>query len=175
MLVGASIGQATTETITSITYNGVNLTSVGFQNSPGNQMRVEIWSLVAPPTGTYNVVVNFSSAPIDGATIGVMTFTGVNQTTPLGGLKTAAGVSTSASTTVSSAVGELVFGVVGVDDGTDYNLAPDAGQTEQWDLKTNEANGGGSTEAGAASVVTSWTWGAAAADDWAVGSVSIRP
>ena len=36
-----------------------------------------------------------------------------------------------------------------------------------------EINGGGITEAGAASVPVSWTWGGG--DDWAIGGVSIKP
>ncbi|MFQ5566191.1 MAG: DUF4347 domain-containing protein, partial [Paracoccaceae bacterium] len=112
----------------------------------------------------------------DGAVIGVMTFTGVDQTTPLGAFASDSGFSASASTTVSSAPGELVFGVVGVDDGTDYDLTTGAGagQTVHWDLAISEGNGAGSTEAGAASVVTSWSW-TAVADDWAIAGVSIRP
>ncbi|MEE9597348.1 MAG: choice-of-anchor Q domain-containing protein, partial [Acidiferrobacterales bacterium] len=111
----------------------------------------------------------------DGAAIGVMTFTGVDQTTPLGPFASATGPAAgSASIPVTSAAGELVFGVVGVDDGTDYDLIPGAGQTEHWDLSISEGNGGGSTEAGAGpSVVTSWTW--PGSDDWAIAGVSIKP
>ena len=50
---------------------------------------------------------------------------------------------------------------------------PGSGQTEHWDLKQNEDNADGSTEAGAASVTTSWTW--SGSDDWAVGGISIKP
>ena len=177
MLVGVSIAQVSVETVSSITYNGgaQSLSPRGSINSPGGQIRVEIWSLVAPAAVTADVVVNFSSPAADGAMIGVMTFTGVDQTTPLGTFAPAsANTGGSASVDVSSAVGELVFGVLGVDDVVDYNLAPGPGQTpEKWDLALNAGNGGGSTEASAApTVATSWTW--LGDDEWAVAGISIK-
>ena len=72
--------------------------------------------------------------------------------------------------------GELVFGIIAVDEDADYDLAPGAGQTETldgWDLYPgNGINGGGGTKAGAASVDMSWTW--SRSDNWAVGGVSIK-
>ena len=144
MLVGVSMNLAGgPETVSSITYNGVNLSLVGTRLD--GDSRVEIWSLVNPDLGTHDVDIVFSGTP-DGNTAGVMTFTGVDQTTPLGAFGSGSGAGSSASATVSSAVNELVYGVIAVDDITDYDLIPGAGQTETWDLKAPEVNGGGSTE-----------------------------
>jgi hypothetical protein len=173
MLVGVSFGKGISDTVDSITYNGANLTYVG-SHGGGSDPRVEIWSLVAPDVGTNNLVVNFSGGSgTEGATAGVTTFTGVEQSTPLGTFASANGTSTQASTTVSSAANELVFGVVGVRGDDNFNLSPGSGQTEQWDVHTSGTNGGASTEEGAASVVTSWIWGDE--NRWAVGGVSIKP
>jgi hypothetical protein len=174
MVVGVSITKETggAPSVSSITYNGVALSPVGSRATSDNKGRIEIWQLVAPATGTNNVVVTLSAAP-DDATVGVMTFTGVDQSTPLGAFASATADSGTASVTVASAANELVFDTLVVEGSADKALAPGAGQTERWDLyQAPRANGGGSTEAGAASVVMSWTF---ATDKWAIGGVSIKP
>jgi Tfp pilus assembly protein PilX len=175
MLVGVSITRETggAPSVSSITYNVVqNLSLVGAQATSDGKGRIEIWKLVAPDTGTHNVVVTLSAAP-DSATAGVMTFTGVDPSTPLGAFASAMADSGTASVTVASAANELVFDTLVVEGSADKALAPGAGQTERWDLyQAPTGNGGGSTEAGAASVVMSWTF---TADKWSVGGVSIKP
>jgi len=176
MLVGVSIVKETVgaPTVSSITYNGVGLSLVGAQATSDSEGRIEIWRLVAPATGANNVVVNLSAVP-QSATVGVMTFTGVHQTTPLGTFAPALGESTSASVAVTSAAGELVFDTLVLQKTADVDFLPGAGQTERWDLfqGPGSANGGGSTEAGAASVTMSWSW--SGTDKWAIGGVSIKP
>jgi hypothetical protein len=83
MLVGVSINNDGLETVTSVTYNGVGLSFVG-ADARSDDARVEIWSLVAPATGTHDVVITFSGDLQQEAIAGVMTFTGVDQSTPLG-------------------------------------------------------------------------------------------
>ncbi|QEF97024.1 hypothetical protein Mal15_10540 [Stieleria maiorica] len=173
MLVGISFGQDMGDVVSSVTYNGVSLTLVGTQeHADPSKSRVEIWSLVAPDVGTHNIVVNFSGTNHQGATVGVMTFTDVDQTTPVGTFTGDQGTSGTPSVTVSSTNNDLVFGVVGVDDNSDWDFTPGSGQTEHWDLFSSQANGSGTTEDGAASVVTSWTYGAST--PWAAGAVSIK-
>ncbi len=173
MLVGISFGRDEFESVSSVTYNGTNLTLVGAQDhSQPDRARVEIWSLVAPDTGTYDVVVNLTGSIHRGASIGVMTFNGVDQTSALGTFGSAEGTSAAPSATIASATGELVFGVVAFDSTSDQDLSPGAGQTEYWDLFIDRANGAGSTEAGAASVVTSWS--GVPIGEWVVGGVSIK-
>jgi hypothetical protein len=83
MLVGVAINNNQSETVSSMTYNGAALTLVGTAASTTNT-RVEIWRRIAPSTGTHDVVITFSGNLRMGARAGVMTFTGVHQTTPLG-------------------------------------------------------------------------------------------
>jgi hypothetical protein len=171
MLVGVSIGQDSPPSVSSITYNGSSLTSEGFVQSLDGGT-VEIFSLIAPTAGTFKVNVTLSGA--GNTNVGVMTFTGVDQSTPLGTFASASGDATSGTVAVSSAADELVFGVVTVNTLINENLVPGGGQTEQWDLFTGkESNGGGSIEAGAASVDMSWTW--TDSTGWAIGGVSIKP
>lgn len=174
MLVGVSFGLVSSETVDTITYNSVALNFEGARNSPSTQARVEIWSLIAPDTGSHNVVVDFTAAAGDGAMIGVMTFENVNQADPLRAIASAAGNTGGASVNVGSGAGEVVFAVVAVDDGTNYNLAPGGSQNEVWDLHLNEGNGGGSRQPGAGPTVNAnWSW--PGTDDWAVAGISIKP
>ncbi len=173
MLVGISFGKTNGDSVSSVTYDGVALTHVGSQDDVSSESRVEIWRLVAPATGTADVVVTFSGTGHEDATIGVMTFTGVDQSTPLGVFAGAQGDSTSPSVTVASATNELVFGVAAYNNSNNGDFVPGAGQTERWDLfGGGSANGSGTTEAGAASVVTSWT--IPDSSKWAAGGVSIK-
>lgn len=178
MLVGVSItkeaGGAPSVSATS-NYNGTTLTFVGALSTPDDKGRVEVWRLLAPATGTHDLTINLSATP-DGATVGVMTFTGVDQATPLGAFASAQNDSGTASVNVNSAVGELIFAALVVEGGGDIDLVPGAGQTERWDLwqaGTATTNGGGSTKAGAAGAVP-MTW-AFSSDKWAIGGVSIKP
>jgi uncharacterized repeat protein (TIGR01451 family) len=149
----------------------VPLTKVGSTQNAGDGARAEIWRLVGPATGVHDVVVTLSGS--NEATVGVMTLTAVDQTTPLGAYASGSGDDTSGSATANSATGELVFDVIAVKD-VDQPLAPGAGQTERWDLFTgSNANGGGSTAPGASAVVMSWSW--VQGTDWAIGAVPIRP
>jgi Tol biopolymer transport system component len=174
MLVGISFGEDKGDTVSSVTYNGTALTFVGAQDtSDTTKARVEIWSLVAPDTGTHNVVVSFSDTNHEGATIGVMTFTGADQLTPLGTFSSAEGSDAAPTTAVSSAADELVFGLAAFNDSSDYDFSPGGGQTERWDLYDNKTNGAGSTEAGAATVTTSWSL--PTSGPWAAAGISIKP
>jgi hypothetical protein len=172
LLVGVSMSNPGARTVSSISYDSQALSFVGSENNSNDKSRIEIWSLVAPNTGTNNLVVTLSGANGNGFTVGAMTFTGVDQATPLGTFSSASGHSAGGSTVVSSAAGELVFSTLNIQSTNNEDLIPDAGQTEHWDLHQNRADGGGSTAPGAASVTMSWSFGN---DEWALGAVSIKP
>jgi hypothetical protein len=177
MLVGISINNDGLETVTSVTWKGTeNLNLVGSATNV-DDARVEIWRLVNPSTGSGDVVINFSAVLQRGAVAGVTTFTGVNQSTPLGTFAQATGNnSTPATVNVTSAAGELVFGVVAAEYQT---VATGPGQAERWNTTipttTGPTTGAGSTEPGAGSVTTSWTIADPSNVHWAVGGVSIKP
>ncbi|NOR21375.1 MAG: hypothetical protein GQ476_01560 [Candidatus Aminicenantes bacterium] len=108
--------------------------------------RVEIWRLIAPDTGTYDVVVTFSADLLQEGFAGVVTFTGVHQTTPLPTFASAAGDGITATVDVSSATGELVFEVLAAEYSTSATVG--AGQTERWNIFLSNSLGAGSTEPG---------------------------
>ena len=172
MLVGVSMAPKSGYTVSSITYNGDNLSVVGTRQE-SDKARIEIWSLIAPDIGAHDVVVTLSSSDHEGAAVGVMTFTGVDQSTPLGTFTSAIDDSDSPSVNVTSAAGELVFDTLALEEDGAQNIAPGSGQTERWDLDSNKTNGGGSTEPGAANVTMSWS--ITDSRKWALGAVPIKP
>jgi len=111
--------------------------------------RVEIWKLVAPPTGIYNVVITFSADLLRYAAVGVITFTGVNQTDPLGSFAGNNATSNAASVVVPSATGDLVLGVLGCETCTSVTFTAPA--TQRWNHIAGGSNeiGAGATSAGA--------------------------
>lgn len=157
--------------VTGVTYNGVALTAVPSGSTNNGQYYITAYYLVAPDTGTHDIVVTTTGSVFDfGA--GAVSYTDVHQTIPLGTAVTATGTSTTPSVTVSSAADELVDdGLVIIHSGT---LSVGAGQTQRW----NAIAGGfikyaGSTEGGAASTTMSWSNSSSQA--WAIVAVPIKP
>jgi len=172
LMVGTSLRDGN-KTVTTVTYGGTPLTRRGFQNGAGNANRVEIWSLIAPSSGTANVVVSLSGT-ID-VVGGAISFSGVDQATPFGTFVSAQGTSTAPSVTATSAAGEVVLDTLATD-GDAASATVGAGQTEQWNLATGVAGGNvigaGSTEPGASSVVMSWTLGVS--KQWSIGALPLK-
>jgi uncharacterized repeat protein (TIGR01451 family) len=78
-----NVNNSTAAAITSVTYNNVPLTLSQALTEAGNDVRTEMWTLLAPATGNHNVVVTAAGVtagnPND-AVIGVTTYVDVNQT-----------------------------------------------------------------------------------------------
>jgi hypothetical protein len=159
---------ATGNSYTSVTYDGIALTQLATKD---NNVHVEMWYLLNPPSGTFNIVAN--SVNPWGNLIGATTFYNVDQTTPFGTVATSSGNTspTSLGVTTTSA-SQLVVDGIGTD-GTDPSN--NAGQTQLW----NQPPSGGSWPAAAASapgtggvVNMNWTVGSS---DWADIGVPINP
>ena len=72
------------QTLNTVTYGGQSLTRIGAANrviGTGNRVH-EIWRLINPPTGANTLTATFSAAVQ--AAGGATSWTGVDQTTPLG-------------------------------------------------------------------------------------------
>lgn len=185
MMVGVSLNLTNNAaaTVSSVTYNGVALTLVGSHNDAGNTRRMELWKLVAPPVGTFNVVVTIGGLTLTQSNMGVVagatTFTGVDQNTPLGTFASNDGAATTNSTvTVTSNPGEVVIDTLAT--GGDVTVTGFTGsQTSQWNLNSGgttaalDVTGFGSTAVGAPNVTTAEVL--SAASNWSLGAVSIKP
>src|SRR3990167_114942 len=104
LVVCVHFGASTTNEVTSITYAGTNLTKAVAKaaTNPPRNVKSEIWYLVAPSTGTNDVVIAISgSTNAKGATI--INLTGVHQTSPLDATSAGAeGSSTTPSTDITT-------------------------------------------------------------------------
>ena len=172
MIVSVSLSPKNGELVTSVTYNGSNLTLFGVIEETAGKARVELWQMVAPATGTQDVIVTFDQAVAEGAVAGVMTFNGVDQTTPLGSFASAEDKTGTASVNVSTEVGDLVFSAVAASSDSLVNLSEASGQSEYWDLYQTLVEGAGSTKvATSTSETMSWTF---PTQEWAIGAVAIN-
>ena len=168
LIVGAGWGD-TTGSITGVTYNSVALTSVTVVNN-SSDANSHMWQLIAPNTGANNVVIS-ASETMSELVGGAVTFTGVDQTTPLGTAATNSGNSTTITVTVSSATDEIVIDAMAFGN---TGATVDASQTARWDRDGSVlTSGGGSTEAGAASTVMSWSL--PGGGRWATIGVGVKP
>jgi hypothetical protein len=150
--------------VTGMTSNSVAMTQIGstLVHPDSDNLRLAVFGIVAPSTSSVSYAATFSGSPLLNY-IQVMTFTGVDQTTPVGthAANTSAGDQTAVSSTVSSATNDLVADFMYAV-GTAATVG--AGQTER--LTASDWGGNGlenrtSTEAGAASVDMTWTLGSA--------------
>ena len=156
-----------------VTYDGDPLEEYGHQVSSTNA-RTHIFYMVNPPSGTFNVVVTATSNNFDkGCIVGVMTFSGVDQNTPLNTYTGLYGSSTNPTlTNIPTAANELVFNVVAL---RKTNLTGvGTNQTSRWNIASgDDMRGGGSTKPGPGTTTSmSWT---SASGDWSMSAVSIKP
>ncbi len=181
LIVGVSLNITSdpTATVTGVTYNGVALTKVGAHNDAGNTRRAEIWYLLAPPTGNHAIVVsvNVPGALIVGAVAGATTFTGVDQTVPLGTFVSADGAGGGNSQLdVPSVVNGMIIDTLAT--GGDQTVTVPGPQVSQWNNASGgtsppDVNGTGTTRTGAPSVPISETFNGTS--NWSLGAVSINP
>lgn len=118
---------------TTVTYNGVSLTSrAGIGD--GNTRHASIWDLLSPTVGTFNVVVTGSNGTY---AMVVRTLTGINTSSPRGTAQTYGGFAGNRSVTLTTAVGDLGIDIIGnintlttTDSrATDYNAVDVVGTT----------------------------------------------
>lgn len=129
LVVGVSIRNSAGQTVSSVTYAGVGLTFIGAQSN-GTNSRIEMWRLLAPATGTNSIVVTMSAgAHFVG---GAASFTGVDQTTPLGTFVSATGNTSTPTVNASSATGEVVIDTLAMRGSADTITSVGAGQTQRW-------------------------------------------
>ncbi len=157
LVVGISLASGdAAKKISNVTYNGIALTRLIEVQSSGGDPRADIWYMVNPQQGTYNIVV--TSADANKRRTGVVSFNGVNQSTPISGHVTSEGSSGTPSLIVASDTGDLVMAVVA---SLASSLTNAGGQTSLW----NSGMEGGSDKPGAAAtktgvagnVTVSWT------------------
>src|SRR5664279_1828830 len=145
------------ETISSVTYNGVGLTQVGSNvvaGGSGLDRCVALYRLYAPSTGTNNIIVTMSAA-LSFFAAGE-SYTGAHQTAGLGTPVTATTTSAaSLATTVTAHVGSLVASAIAVRTTSTLTVPT----TSEWNtlIGTNNCYGG-AIQTGATSVTATYSW-----------------
>ena len=173
LVVGVQFYKNVNSFISGITYNSVALTPVTGAAINTSNYYVDLWYLIAPSTGSNNIVVSYGGGAPFETGCGAVSFTDAHQTVPYGAAVTATGNSSSPSVTVSSGTGEFVMDTMSIiHNGT---LSVGAGQTARWnDIGASGfTKYAGSTEPGDASIVMNWS--NTTAQEWAITAVNIRP
>jgi len=169
----AIVGQYGIQAVTGITYNGVSLTKIDAQDA-GVYCRSELWYLIAPAAGTHDIIVTLAGTTayiVGGAT----SWTGADQSAPLGTAAKATGTTTPVTVNVTSVAGEYVVDSACAYKATAITLTVGASQTSAWnETPATGYVGAGSYEASASTITMSWTLSAAALG-WATVAVPIKP
>lgn len=163
LLIVFANGEIFGETFTGVTYNGVAMTEIR-QAAVATFWRHSAWYLIAPATGTANIVATLSGT-VDRPALQAISLTGVDQTTPIGTYGeqiTASG--TAKTVNVSSASGELVIDCLFTTGAAGWGLTPGSGQTAEISEHEHSSMASRiSSEAGASTVTMSWTAGTSTA------------
>ena len=170
LTVGVTVGKSNDAgLVVTVKYAGVPMTSAGIVHSNNRTAGfVQLFYLVAPATGTNQVLVTMTGGT-GSIEAGSVSFTGVNQTTPIRNITTAFGTSNAPRVTVASAPGNMVVDALA----SGCNGTITSTQTLRWvkplNCSTGAGNGAQATAQGAASVVMGYTvpsdwWGIVAMD-----------
>ena len=148
-----------TQPVTSVTYNGVSLSLLRQEVESSQGTNTEVWHLIAPPTGTHNVVVVIANSNNFGVV--AISLNGVNQTSPTGTIVSGnyPGSGISESLITSGQVNGLVLDFFTLQYGAG-TITPNGGQTTQTGPTTNsnDLQMIVTSKAGAASVTTGFSW-----------------
>lgn len=153
----AAIWLADNVTMTA-TYNSIPVPQVRITTYDASAGKLWMGFLVAPSTGTHDLVFTPSS---DSRMVGGgVVFTGVSQSAPTSNDNVATGNSLAPSVTITSATNQMIC-AVGVGGSGWTSLSADAPADQRWAAQGGDGyNGGGSTRAGqATSTVMSFTAG----------------
>ena len=160
-------------TVSSVTYNGENLTYIGRATSPdgiGDNV-TELWYKVGPATGENEVVATLSHD--EDCIAGAISYTGVHQSVPIGTPATNSGDDTGPYTvSVNSAANELVIAAISVERG---DILTEDNETERYYNSAAAPDAAFSEEAGAASVEMKWTTDASSYARWSLIGVPLKP
>lgn len=149
--------------VSGATYGGVSLTRLATAVTSGSTLpdrQIEVYTLVAPTSGTANVQVSFSTLPAGQAPCESISFANVNQTTPTGTRGTATTTSaTTLTATATCTTTDLILAAAGIKD----TATPSVGGSGSTLLYTRAIAGTntqniGSTKAGGTSVDSTFNW-----------------
>lgn len=160
-LVVMSISGGSAINTNSVTYNSVSMTDCGSNISDESSRKYYLWTLIAPATGSNNVVVTMASSTFIRST--AASYTGVNQTTLVDGVNTGSSLTgTTPSINVTSTVADT-WGVAAIrnDSGnisSGTNLSPRGAANSIAYADSNGSLGTAGTETLGVTTVGGNTW-----------------
>lgn len=160
-------------TVSTITYNGLSLAQA--VSSTNGSVRNEQWYLVAPPVGTYTIVV--TASPSAYLTCGAETLNTVNQSSPIGVTQTSTGTSTSPSLVITTGTDNSIV-VDSVATGTlpiVYTVG--SGQSVNWSVTANPnaRQGASSSEpSGSQPDAVTMSWAITQSVPWAMNAIEVK-
>lgn len=176
LIVQIGMGNGTWALPTTLTCDGTDILANRLWNTnDANWVASQAFYMIAPPTGAaVKVVWNGGVDEPDQLAFVTMLITNAHQSAPFGTAVSLSGTATTATATVSSAVGELVLAAIATD--SQNTLAVAGGGSLIWRVQglDSDTDHGGATYSGASpTVAASWTKGASE-PGWALGAVSIK-
>jgi uncharacterized repeat protein (TIGR01451 family) len=168
--------------VVGVTYNGVALNFIGAHNDAGLTRRVEMWYLLNPLNGNNQaivVTVSVAAGQTVGVVAGATTFSGVDQTVPLGSFVSNNGAAGGFSQLdVPSVVNGMILDTLAIG-GNRTVTTVSAPQATEWNRTTGggadppDVTSTGSSRTGAPSVPISEIF--SGNTNWSLGAVSINP
>ncbi len=173
MLWGVALDDVTAF-VDALDFNGAGATKLIERNQ--GVVRLEVWGLVAPATGSHTWSVSLNKAAR--TVIGCRTFTAVNQSDPWPNTINAGGNGNLISASVASKPGRMVVDFAAVQMGTLRTISGGGGAQVE-DQNQNEGTvqgviGGTSHKPVSADGNVSMTWTTTESPDWALGLISLR-
>jgi hypothetical protein len=176
--VGVHVATGTPTTVSNVTYGGARLTQVttAYYNSSTPRVRTYIFRLVNPASGKNTIKVTFAAATLSVA--GAVTYSGVDQTTPIQTSNTATSYGTAPSVSVTvTGSGRWIFGHLGghrTASPTAWTITEGTGQTECWAQTGQLYKGVGSNKTVSAGL-QSMFWNLSRAASYVASAVVINP
>jgi hypothetical protein len=153
--------------ITSVKCGTTNLTQIALLNQ--NSMRSGLYYLIAPASGTANVVVAVASSSRVSAV--VSEYRNVDQSAPFSNTASAKGKSDAPSLTMTSSTDELILASMST---IQENPSPGSGMTQISESSSGGSYNNFSRKAGASSVTLDYSFPSGNEDDWAIVAGSIK-
>lgn len=137
-----------------VTYGGVSLTKLD-EVINGTSVKVELWYLKSPNSGSSNVVISWTSPTTNLQIVaGVTTLYDVDLINTFGPVNKTFNTGANSTLPVASQLGDFIFDAIGYAKGS-INIG--SGQTQIYNTGTNKLNAGSSSKPGAASS-TNMSW-----------------
>ena len=176
LVVSVAVWDTVETTPTGVTYAGVAMTMQGSMiRTDDSRVGLTTWTLVAPATGTNNIIATFATNGSD-IILGGDSFYGVDQVTPVGTHATNKSGGTVVTVNIVTSLGDMVVYASTLSLRTPTSTTG-SGQTERWDvsgLTGSALSAQGSTERSDTSTMAMTnTW--SSSDDWAAAGLAVKP